>query len=346
MAADAGVLALNDPPETKTAGGSYESEYIAKKQFYDQRREYNRMLTHEARSEHLTGRMIEAAEAANRMLPLIRRHGKTADEADIHTEAVLVLTDWHYGMKTDNIWNRYDVHVCRERIEVLYGLAAMRLQDHCVERLHVLILGDMANGAIHTSSRVAAEEDVCDQLMQVSEMLAELISDLTDFVTETQVYCAYGNHMRTVQNAKDSIHSDNMEKIIPWWMKQRFAERDDIFIMETVSHELLRVPVCGYEVCGLHGDLDNSRTSTLILSRLYEKAFGRKMEYLFTGHFHSIEHDESLGIETIRSGSLCGTDEYAKNKRLFSNPTQTLAIFEPGYGLDALYNLRVDAGGE
>ena len=340
MAADAGMLSVGS-----SAQNEYAAKYIAKKQFYDQRREFNRVLAQEARAEHLTGRMIEAAEATNRMLPLIRRGGPRMAEADIHTEAVLVLTDWHYGMKTDNIWNRYDVHICRKRIEMLYDLAAVRLQQHNVDRLHVFILGDMANGAIHTSSRVASEEDVCDQLMQVSEILAELISDLTDLVSETQVYCTYGNHMRTVQNAKDSIHSDNMEKIIPWWMKQRFSERDDIFIMETSSHELLRASVCGYEVCGLHGDLDNSRANTLILSQLYEKAFGRKMEYLFTGHFHSIENDESLGIETIRSGSLCGTDEFAKNKRLFSSPRQTLAIFEPCYGLDAVYHLRV-AGGE
>ena len=122
MAADAGMLNTNT-----AAQNEYAAEYIAKKQFYDQRREFNRVLAQEARAEHLTERMIEAAEVTNRMLPLIRRGESRMDEADIHTEAVLVLTDWHYGMKTDNIWNRYDVHICRKRIETLYGLAAVRL---------------------------------------------------------------------------------------------------------------------------------------------------------------------------------------------------------------------------
>lgn len=74
------------------------------------------------------------------------------------------------------------------------------------------------------------------------------------------------------------------------------------------------------------------------MSMLYEKNFGHKMEYMVLGHWHKRYTDENLGIEQIGVGSLCGTDEYAKNKRLFSKPTQTLLVFDND-GLEAIYNI-------
>lgn len=331
---DAGMLNMCEG----TSVTPYDAQYKAKKQFYDQRREYNSVLTKDARAEHLTQVMQMAADRVNENLPLLR--GVQAMPSHADTEAVLLLTDWHFGMTTDNVWNKYNVRICKERLQELEEQVIRRLCLHEVETLHVMVLGDMANGAIHLTSRVASEEDVCDQLMQVSEILAEMINVLSGYVDDVKIYCAYGNHMRTVQDAKDSIHSDNMEKLIPWWLEQRFKNRDEIRVMTGAKYELLRATVCGHEVCGIHGDLDHGKNSALILNRLYENTFGVKMEYLVSGHFHSISDSEELGVTWIKASSLCGTDEYAKNKRLFSEPGQTLLIFNDKDGLDAIYHLR------
>lgn len=328
MAADAGMLSVPD---------TYRNEYVAKKQFFDQRREYNAVLAREAREEHLISYLEEAVANLNRQLPMI---GNPIPIEGGDNEAVLVLTDWHYGMVAHNIWNTYDIAVCKQRVAMLRELVIERLRLHGISTLHILVLGDMANGAIHVTSRVSAEEKVVDQLIQVSELIAELINDLADYVDYTQVYCTYGNHMRTVQNKKESIHADNMEKIIPWWLSARFADREDICIIHSGKDELLRATVHGYEICAVHGDLDGGKDAVLTLSQMYERAYGHKMQYLFSGHLHSIQDTENYGITSIRAGGLCGTDEFAKNARLFSTPCQTLAIFNPA-GLDAIYHIRV-----
>lgn len=332
MVADAGLLAV---PDTEN---KYRDEYIAKKQFFDQRREYNAVLAREARENHLLECLLESAEKLNEQMPLLNK----TDEIypDLSTEAVLVLTDWHYGMVANNVWNKYDTNVCKDRLEQLRKKVVNKLALHDVEILHVFVLGDMANGAIHVTSRVAAEEHVVDQLMQVSELIAEFVDDLANRVHYTQIYCTYGNHMRTVPNKKDSIHADNMERIIPWWLTQRFKNRDDVVVAETGKDEMLRAVVCGAEVCAVHGDLDGGKDAALALSQLYERAYGRKMQYLFTGHYHSMLDTENYGITSIRAGGMCGVDEYAKNARLFSTPSQTMAIFECGE-LDALYHFRL-----
>lgn len=332
MVADAGLLAV---PDTEN---KYRDEYIAKKQFYDQRREYNAVLAREAREDHLLECLRESAEKLNEQMPLLNKTGELYP--DLSTEAVLVLTDWHYGMVANNVWNKYDTNICKERLEDLRRKVVNKLALHDVAILHVLVLGDMANGAIHVTSRVAAEEHVVDQLMQVSELIAEFVDDLANRVQYTQIYCTYGNHMRTVPNKKDSIHADNMERIIPWWLTQLFKNRDDVVVAETGKDEMLRAVVCGAEVCAVHGDLDGGKDAALAMSQMYERAFGRKMQYLFTGHYHSMLDTENYGITSIRAGGLCGVDEYAKNARLFSTPSQTLAIFDRGE-LDALYHIRL-----
>ena len=331
MVADAGLL--------NTAEKTYANEYVAKKQFYDQRREFNNLLTREAREEHLTSCLTSAAEKLNERYPLIRK-----DVPSVHgdTEAVLVLSDWHYGMVADNIWNKYNTDICRNRVAELLTKVRERLALHQVSVLHVIVLGDMANGAIHVTSRVASEERVVDQLMQVSELLAQVVSELANYVDYTQVYCTYGNHMRTIQNKKESIHMDNMERIIPWWMAERFKNREDVMVCDTGKDEMIRAVVCGAEVCAVHGDLDGGREAVLALSQMYERAFGHKMRYLFTGHIHSVLDTENYGIMSVRTGGLCGADEFAKNARLFSNPMQTLAVFDHGE-MDALYHIRLGA---
>lgn len=110
-----------------------------KKQFQDQRREYNKLLTSDARAEHLTEKLIEAADNLNSS-KLLNSNNESFVEAK--NEAVLVLTDWHYGMVTNNIWNKYDVETCVERVNILFNKAIKYLRVNNINKLHIVLLGD------------------------------------------------------------------------------------------------------------------------------------------------------------------------------------------------------------
>lgn len=282
--------------------------------------------------------LIRCAEALNREKTLDPRF---ASKMPIFSdrEAILIISDWHFGLTTDNIWNKYNVEIADKRIQMLATKTMEKIERNDIRKLHIALLGDLISGSCHQSIRVQNSENSVEQLMNVSERIAELISCLADEVEETIVYSTYGNHARVIQNYNDSIHSENMERIIPFWLKQRLKHREDISISDSGSHELLRICACGHEVAAVHGDLDAGKNgSMLTMSILYEKNFSRKMEYMILGHWHKRYTDENLGIEQIGVGSLCGTDEYAKNKRLFSKPSQTLLIFDAD-GLDSICNI-------
>lgn len=312
--------------------------YKAKRQLFDQRREYNKLLVSDARADHLTERLIEAAN----LVPLqdysnmFTFNNNLTDE-----EAVLCLSDWHYGQVTNNIWNIYNTKICKERVVNLFDKVANALQEHEIKTLHIVLLGDFVNGAIHTGSRVAAEENTCEQLMHVSEILANLINALSVYVGNINVYSTYGNHARTIQHKDDSIHADNMERVIPWWLKQRLANNDKINIVDSEFYEFIYFNVCGYNVVCTHGDLDRFRDIGVTINSLFSKKFGTTIDYTFSGDKHHLEAFEQFGIESHLVGSLCGTDEYANNKRLYSNPMQTLCIFTPEDGKLCTYNIKL-----
>lgn len=312
--------------------------YRAKKQLYDQRREYNKILMPEARGQHLAEHLLKCAENLNKERPLSFKKNRY-DFA--RRDAVLVLSDWHYGMTTDNIWNTYNVEICKQRIERLVDKTLEYIDLHKPARLHIVILGDMANGGIHNSSRVASEEDTSDQLMHVAELIAQVIDTLSAEVGETLVYSTYGNHMRTIQNIKDSIHSDNMEKIIPWWLKQRMSDREDVKIVESDFKEFLKVEVCGYNVIACHGDLDKIKNFGQLANTIFTKIYGETIDYAILGDKHHLEEFDSFGIETMISRSLCGSDEYANKKRLYSSAGQTLMFFSPEEGKECSYNIKL-----
>lgn len=310
------------------------------KRFYDQRREFNKLVDRIGREENLEDRLVDAAVALNEQIPLRMDKGVCYTYDD--NEAILVFADWHYGMKTDNIWEKYNTEICRNRVERLVAMAIERIRLHKCRRLHILLLGDMAHGAIHTSARVASEELVCDQVMQVSEIIAQAVNALADEVEETVVHATYGNHLRTVQNKNDSIHADNMERLIPWWLEQRLGSRNDVIFPEAEYYEFLYFNVCGYKICATHGDLDNVKSAGRTLNTLFVKKYGSEIDYVILADKHHKEEFEELGIESMVVRSLCGTDEYANGKRLYSTPGQLMMVFKPGMGADACYQIKLN----
>lgn len=310
--------------------------FKAKKQFYDQRRVYNKQLTEDARAEHLTKELIKAANA----LPSLAKpeHGMISRVADDNS-AVLCFSDWHYGQVSQNVWNVYDTEIFIERLSKLITKTKRYLQRHKPHTLHIVILGDIIEGSLRPLSQVEASELVCEQIMNVSEYIAQAVSDLAVEVPSVKVYSTYGNHARTVQNYVDSVHADNSERLISWWLEQRLKDVSNVTFMPNY-HEFLRIDVEGQVIAATHGDLDKVRQLSTVSAAVFNKYFGVIPNYVVMGHVHHSSSFDDMGIETITVGSMCGTDSYANSKRLFATPAQTLMFFNAEEGLEARYDIK------
>lgn len=311
-----------------------------KQRFLDQRREFNKLVTSEGRAEHLYSALIDAANN------LTESVGKVYTDIDFFTkpeteekDAVLVFSDWHYGMTTNNIFNSYNTEVCKERVRFVTQKAIQKIQLHKCHTLHVVVLGDLIHGATHVSSRVASEEMTCDQLMQAAELLAQSIAELSEYTQRVFVHVTYGNHARTVQNKIESMHRDNMERVIRWWLNARFANTENVIVANESKYELMPINIMGNWFCAAHGDLDNVQTSPRLLATLLHKQLGIDLKYILLGDKHHRESFDELGITSMLCGSLCGADDYANDKRLYSSPSQLLLIVDKD-GVDAEYRIK------
>jgi hypothetical protein len=316
-----------------------------RQRFFDQRREYNKLVNVEGRYEYLEERLVEAANRLDETVGSLFT-GLTYDKypekffTASPNDAVLVLTDWHYGLDTHNVWNTYNKEVCAQRVQSVVRQTISKLTLHECNTLHIVLLGDFVHGAIHNGARVASEELVCDQLMQVCEILAQTIAKLAGYVECVEVYSTYGNHARTVQNKNDSVHRDNMERLIPWWLKHRLAHISSVDVRDESDTEIIYLNVLGHGICASHGDLDSVAKSPSLFHTVFNKKFGKDVECVLLGDKHHREEIEELGVSSVIVGSLCGTDDYANGKRLYSTPEQLLMIVNEASGIDATYHLN------
>ena len=316
--------------------------FMERQRLFDQRREYRKLMSNDGRREYLYDALAAAANDLNNTVGRLFDDRPTIDFGGIlsDNEAVLVLSDWHYGLVVSNAFNSYNTDICKERVRSIVAEAIQRIRLHECSVVHIVVLGDLFHGAIHTSARVASEELVCDQIMQVSEILAQAVLEISQHVMCTHVYMTYGNHGRTVQNKSDSIHRDNIERLIPWWLEQRFKGHDNIVVMEDTGTEFLFVNAAGHDIVAAHGDLDSVKGSAKTLPILFNKRYGKNVECIILGDKHHVESYEELDIQSMMCGSLCGSDDYANDKRLYTAPSQLMCIVTPKDGIDAEYRLR------
>ena len=316
-----------------------ETIYKEKKKYYDQRREYNKILARDARFEHLMDELVDIAKDMNTNLPLLSDKYYYCD--NVSREGLVCFSDWHYGMKTNNVWNEFNTDICKSRVEKTVDYMSKYIIEQGIENLHVVLLGDFAHGACHVTARIKSEEDTCDQLMHVSEILAEAINELSQYVNHVSVYSCYGNHMRTVQKKKDSINSDNMEKIIPWWLKQRLVNNKKVEIFESEYKEFTRLDILGHHICCVHGDNKNFKDIGVITNNIFSKKYNTTIDFTISGDKHHLEEFEQYGIESILVRSLCGTDDYANDRCLYGKAGQTFIVFNKE-GRECTYHIPLD----
>ena len=329
---DNGILAALDAKKAEL-----EQE---RQRFFDQRREYKKLIAAEGRREHLEQVLTESAAKLRDELGIVFQPAQPSDDRQGETEAVLVFSDWHYGMVASNIYNTYNKEKCVNRVRNVVKQAKAKLKFYHCGVLHLVVLGDLFHGAIHTSARVASEELVCDQLMQSAELLAQAINALSECVPHIVVHMTYGNHGRTVQDKLDSIHRDNMERVIPWWLAQRFYGMDNIEIAQDDGSEILKFNVLGHWIWATHGDLDSVRSAPRLYGTLAHKRYDEDVECILLGDKHHRESFEELGVDAIICGGLCGVDDYANSKRLYSTPSQMMLIVSEQDGIDTECVLR------
>jgi len=297
----------------------------------DLRNKLNESIRKTARYENLIDEFKVAMQNCN-----LKEYKYVPYKVDCNNKTIVAcFSDFHYGYKIDNSFNKYDTVIFKERFNNYISRIIDIGKQHNIGKLYVLGLGDYVSGEIHQNLANQNSIDVIKQTQEVSEHIADGLYALSLKFNDVHFYSVIGNHGRVNPSKPDNVYTNNFEKIVPWYVKSRLSEVKNIMIHEnTIDDGIGMIHTNNQEIVFSHGDNDSL---TNIVSSL-SLTLGTIMTDIFVGHKHHFQTDVVNGINIIMSGSICGTDEYAKNIRKTGTACQTVAIYN-NLGLECLYNV-------
>lgn len=270
--------------------------------------------------------------------PLLRKQQPMLVNKD--KEAILCLSDWHYGIEVDNYWNKYNTSIALDRIYNLKLQTIQLIEDYDISTLHIVDLGDLICGRIHLSLRLQSRVDVITQTMTVAEVLAQFINEISEY-TDVHYYSCLDNHSRVEPIKSDSLELETLVRIIPWYLESRLSDTIKSGGLTIHKNEygpdIIKFETLGHKVACVHGHNDAPGKVVDNLTTMTKEAF----DLICTAHYHHFSGDEKNEVVVVGNGSLMGTDTYAKTLRLTSKPSQNFIIVEPDNVISSIHRILV-----
>lgn len=301
----------------------FKNDYIEAQQIRDWYNAYRRDLRDESRVETFKQEIIKAAEKFSKLPAL--KYTKVLPKNINCKEAILCYSDLHIGVKCSNYYNEYNQDIAKKSLDDLAQSVIQYCHNNNVSRLSILNLGDLIHGLIHTNSRIEAELDVAEQIIVASELTAQFLCKLQEAAKEVNYYNVYDNHSRAIADKNNNIEKEQFSRVIDWFLQTRLKDTNINFCANEIDGGIGNITLInGKKAIFAHGHQDpkNSSFQNFIgLTRQW-------VDYIFLAHYHTPAQKDYQGCKVFVNGSIVGTESYAFGKRLFSEPSQKLVIFD------------------
>lgn len=253
--------------------------------------------------------------------------------------AVLNFSDLHAGINIRNHFNVYNMDICKERVQRLTELTINKCVKDEVSKIHILINGDLISGSIHKSLVANADVSLVNSITMASEIISNMIYEIAKYIPTVSVHMAIGNHSRMNPNKNEHIDRDNFEYLIFEFIKLRLSSIDNVlFADNTYADNIMDFYIGDKLYIATHGDKDTNikkvASGITSLTNIKPKA-------IFLGHLHHYISEDFNGCIVKYNGSIVGTDDYAVNLRLNTEPYQLLTIYDMDGEEECEYKLRL-----
>lgn len=298
-----------------------------KQKFYDQRTAYKQLLRGSARFDELK-------DIVQRTIEDIEPHTYNGNDIQASDNDLLVgLNDIHYGAVINNHWNKYSPEIAKERLEKYISEIISIKKTHNSENCYITANGDLISGNIHYTIALSNRENVVQQVMGVSELIAWFISELSPHFKNVYFVVVAGNHSRLL--LKDmSPKDERLDDLIPFYIKARLQNLDNVHILDDkIDNTIYITNIRGLNYCGVHGDMDSVSNILKLVEMLPEKIYA-----ILMGHMHHNQTNNIQGYKTVMSGSLMGIDDYCIEKRILGKPQQNVCVCDKN-GIKCIYDI-------
>lgn len=298
----------------------------------DERTELKRLYREQARRESFLD-VVKRAMSED-VKPLVEpNHIGEFNYAD--NDLIVSLTDIHTGIEINNAFNKFNENVLRKRFNTYLQKILEVRERHNSENCYVII-GEVVSGIIHNNLRIENNLDLMQSFKLVATLISDFLTELSKYFNYVHVYINEGNHSRILPNKEDNIQGENVDVLVPFYLKARLQLIDNISIHENeVMEEIAMFKVRGNIVMSAHGD--NDKVSSVV--QKFTMLFDVKPDLVYLGHRHTNAMETVYDTKVIQSGCLSGTDNYALSKRLRNKAEQTISVITED-GLECLYDVK------
>lgn len=304
-----------------------------RKKISDARVDYNRLIRQEARKESYAD-MVKRIICEN--IEPIQLKTKILD---IHSDNDLLIhiSDIHTGIEIHNWRNDFDQHILKERMEK-YVSEILKIQKRHNSENAYIVIGEIISGLIHNNLRLQNNMDMMEQFKFVSEIISSMLSVLSANFHQIYVYVTPGNHSRISPKKEDSLDGENIDLLLPFYLKARMQNFSNIHICENnIEPEIAMFTVRGSKVFAAHGHKDSPTNVVQNFTLL----FNMRPDIVLLGHRHTNGMTTVSDVKIIESGCCSGSDQYAVSIRKANRPEQTVSVIDNS-GLVCLYDIQLD----
>lgn len=291
-----------------------------RQKFYDQRNAFNKIVRERSRQEELNEIIVDAIH--NGELPRLNYERNIVESSS--NDLLVSLNDLHYGAVHSNYWNEYNSDIAKDMmanyLDRIINIADTHNSENCI----VWENGDAISGAIHRSIQITNKENVIEQVMGASELIAEFIAELSKHFRTVKFVSVSGNHSRIDPNKDNALVDERLDDLIEWYIAARLQNFENVEIGagEKIDSTMYLIDIRGKNYCGIHGDFDGSASKVQSLQTMV----GRPVYAVLSGHMHHNKVDEVQGVKTVMAGSFLGMDDYCVQKRIYGEPEQMVCV--------------------
>lgn len=302
--------------------------------FYDQRNALSKLIRERSRQEELNDIITSTVNSGN--LPQLTYEPGLASYSE--RDLLVSLNDIHYGANINNYWHQYNSDICREMFEKYLARIIKIANETDVENCIIWCNGDQISGNIHYSIAVSNKENVIEQIIGVSELIAHFIAELSKYFNTVKFVSVPGNHSRINPNKDMAINGERLDDLVEWYLKARLQNFENVEIGAgiRVDPTIYMIDIRGKTYVGVHGDFDGSDAKVQALQTMVR----RPVYAVLSGHLHHNKVDCVQGIKTVMAGSFLGMDDYCVSKRIYGAPEQLVCVVSED-GIECTYDVAL-----
>lgn len=333
---EAGVFGVEDDYLKKLEEQQRELEKQRQK-LYATKTEYTRQVRHQSRFE------LFYENVANEIKLLDVPEFVGLDCSMNNKEYILSIADVHAGANFVTETNEYSFEEVTSRFNKLFNDTIGFVQEHQLDSIKILCLGDDVQGILRLSDLQLNESSVVKATVFVAKTIANFLNELSKYCYIDYYHCPTSNHSQTrpLGTKASEIASEDVEYIICNYIKDVLINNERIKVNTNFGYEYIEIPVFDFKTIAMHG-----HTIKNIDNALKDLTYHKKTFYttVFLAHYHAAKIGTvgemlDTDCEVIVCPSFIGSCPYSNKLLKGAKPSCCIFGYDEQYGHTETYKI-------